>query len=61
MSHHLRRVEAVICNLAHAALFPPPTGRIAVKLGRRASIDELFERSLEPAGVEQAYGLQGTG
>ena len=30
---HLKRIEAVVCNLAHAALMPPPTGRIAVKLG----------------------------
>jgi hypothetical protein len=31
--HHLKRVEAVVCNLANAVLMPPPTGRIAVKLG----------------------------
>jgi hypothetical protein len=30
---HLRRVEAITCNLAHAVLLPPPTGRIAVQLG----------------------------
>ena len=30
---HLRRVEAIVCNLAHAVLLPPPTGRIAVQLG----------------------------
>ena len=30
---HLRRVEAIVCNLAHAVLLPPPTGRIAVPLG----------------------------
>ena len=32
--HHRRRVEAIVCNLAHAVLLPPPTGRIAVKLGK---------------------------
>lgn len=31
--HHRLRVEAVVCNLAHAVLLPPPTGRVAVKLG----------------------------
>ena len=34
-THHLKRVEAVVCNLAHAVLTPPPTGRIAVQLGNR--------------------------
>ena len=32
-AHHLKRIEAVVCNLAHAVLAPPPTGRIAVQLG----------------------------
>lgn len=32
-AHHQLRVEAVVCNLAHAVLLPPPTGRVAVKLG----------------------------
>jgi hypothetical protein len=30
---HRKRVEAFICNLARAVLMPPPTGRIAIKLG----------------------------
>jgi hypothetical protein len=34
-AHHLKRVEVVVCNLAHAVLMPPPTGRIAVQLGNR--------------------------
>jgi hypothetical protein len=33
--HHRKRVEAVVCNLAHAVLLPPPSGRIAVQLGNR--------------------------
>jgi hypothetical protein len=33
-NHHVRRIEAVACNLAHAVLLPPPTGRIATKLGK---------------------------
>ena len=32
---HRKRVEALVCNLAHAVLVPPPTGRIAVQLGHR--------------------------
>ena len=52
-THHLRRVEAVICNLAHAVLFPPPTGRIAVKLGNgrkgRSRYDSpVFGKRLSP-------------
>jgi hypothetical protein len=31
--HHEQRVEAIVCNLAHAVLLPPPEGRIAVPLG----------------------------
>ena len=34
-AHHLKRIEAVVCNLAHAVLMPPPTGRVAVQLGNR--------------------------
>lgn len=34
-TNHLKRIEAVVCNLAHAVLMPPPTGRIAVQLGNR--------------------------
>jgi hypothetical protein len=30
---HRKRIEAVICHLAHTVLLPPPTGRVAVKLG----------------------------
>ncbi|MGD9803444.1 MAG: hypothetical protein AB7E81_17715 [Hyphomicrobiaceae bacterium] len=30
---HLRSIDALVCALAHAVLVPPPTGRIAVKLG----------------------------
>lgn len=30
---HLKRVEAVVCHLAHAVLLPPPTGRIAIQVG----------------------------
>ncbi len=33
--HHRRRVEAVVCNLAHAVLIPPPTERIAMQLGNK--------------------------
>ena len=32
---HLKRIEAVVCNLAHAVLMPPVTGRIALKLGNQ--------------------------
>lgn len=31
--HHLQRIEAIVCSLAHAVLLPPPEGRIAVPLG----------------------------
>ncbi|WP_072368989.1 hypothetical protein [Hyphomicrobium sp. NDB2Meth4] len=31
--HHVQRIEAIVCNLAHAVLLPPPEGRIAVPLG----------------------------
>lgn len=31
--HHVQRIEAIVCNLAHAVLLPPPQGRIAVPLG----------------------------
>lgn len=31
--HHLQRIEAIVCNLAHAVLLPPPGGRVAVPLG----------------------------
>lgn len=31
--NHLQRIEAIVCNLAHAVLLPPPEGRIAVPLG----------------------------
>ncbi len=31
--HHVRRVEAVVCNLAYTVLMPPLGGRIAVKRG----------------------------
>src|SRR5262245_34584161 len=24
--HHLKRIDAIVCNLAHAVLLPPPTG-----------------------------------
>jgi hypothetical protein len=34
-ANHLKRIEAVVCNLAHAVLLPPPTGRIAIQLGNR--------------------------
>lgn len=30
---HRLRVEAIVCNLAYAVLEPPPTGKIATKLG----------------------------
>ena len=30
---HVRRIEAVVCNLADAILLPPPTGRIADEVG----------------------------
>jgi hypothetical protein len=30
---HLLRIEAIVCNLAYAVLEPPPTGKIATKLG----------------------------
>src|SRR5689334_6607727 len=30
--HHIQRIEAIVCNLAHAVLLPPPGGRIAVPL-----------------------------
>ncbi len=29
------RVEVVVCNLAHAVLLTPPTGRVAVQLGNK--------------------------
>jgi len=31
--HHIQRIEAIVCNLAHAVLLAPPGGRIAVPLG----------------------------
>jgi hypothetical protein len=34
-TYHRKRIEAVVCNLAHAALLPPPTGRVAVQLGHK--------------------------
>jgi hypothetical protein len=34
-TYHLKRIDAVVCNLAHAVLMPPPTGSIAVQLGNR--------------------------
>jgi hypothetical protein len=33
LSAHRLRVEAIVCNLAYAVLEPPPTGKIATKLG----------------------------
>jgi len=30
---HLLRIEAIVCNLTYAVLEPPPTGKIATKLG----------------------------
>jgi len=31
--HHIQRIEAIVCNLAHATLLPPPGKRIAASLG----------------------------
>jgi hypothetical protein len=52
-AHHLKRIEVVLCNLAHAVLVPPPTGRIAVKLGNgrkgRSRYDSpVFSKRLSP-------------
>lgn len=33
---HLERIEVIVCNLARAVLLPPPTGRLAVRLGHGA-------------------------
>jgi hypothetical protein len=40
---HLARVETVAANLAHAVLLPPETGRLAVRLGNRASGMSRYE------------------
>jgi hypothetical protein len=44
--HHIRRIEAVICNLAHAVLLTPPTGRIATKLGKSNKVRSRYESPL---------------
>ena len=44
--HHIRRIEAVFCNLAHAVLMPPPTGRIAVKLGKNSKRRSRYDSPL---------------
>ncbi|HET6928374.1 MAG TPA: hypothetical protein VFI48_16095 [Hyphomicrobiaceae bacterium] len=44
--NHVRRIEAVVCNLAHAVLMPPPTGRIAVKLGKNTKRRSRYDSPL---------------
>lgn len=44
--HHIRRIEAVVCNLAHAVLLPPPTGRIATKLGKSSKPRSRYDSPL---------------
>ena len=44
--HHIRRIEAVVCNLAHAVLLPPPTGRIATKLGKSTKPRSRYDSPL---------------
>lgn len=45
-THHVRRIEAVVCNLAHAVLLPPPTGRIATKLGKSTGPRSRYDSPL---------------
>jgi hypothetical protein len=52
-ANHLRGIEAVTCNLAHAVLMPTVTGRIAVRLGHggngRSRYDSpIFGKTLSP-------------
>jgi hypothetical protein len=45
-ANHRLRVEVVVCNLAHAVLLPPPTGRIAVKLGHDSKGRSRYDSSV---------------
>src|SRR5262245_622365 len=44
--HHVRRIEAIVCNLAHAVLLPPPTGRIATNLGKNTNRRSRYDSPL---------------
>ena len=44
--NHVGRIEAVVCNLAHAVLLPPPTRRIATKRDARATTARCSRRAL---------------
>ena len=44
--NHVGRIEAVVRNLAHAVLLPPPTGRIATKRDARATTARCSRRAL---------------
>lgn len=49
LANYRRSVEIAVCNLAHAVLMPPPTGRLAVKLGsQRAGMTRYENLALGP-------------
>ena len=42
----MRRIVAVVCNLAHAVLLPPPTDRMATKLGKSTTPRSRYDSPL---------------
>jgi hypothetical protein len=58
-ANHLKRVEAVVCNLAHAVLMPPPTGRIAIQLGNRRKGGSRYDSPVYGKGLSPLIWVLG--
>jgi hypothetical protein len=52
--NHLARLDALVCNLAYAVLEPPPTGRLALRMGSpRGGMTRYENRAFGPKPLRQ--------